>query len=369
MFPIAQKIAARAINQPLSPKSRERFKRHILLSEIDEIGQAKIAAAKILIIGAGGLGSPASLYLAAAGVETIGIVDFDMVDRSNLQRQTLYNDADVGRRKIEVAKEKLNAQSPDTTVEVFPVRLNADNALDLIRPFDLVIDGSDNFATRYIVNDACVTLEKPNIYGSVFRFEGQASVFYPPHGPCYRCAFPEPPATGTVPNCAEGGVLGVLPGQIGIIQATEALKLILGLGDSLVGRLLLYDALAMNFQSINVKRSAACTACGDHAAISSLATQECMSPDALRAAKLKNPQLFVLDVRTAPEVAESSIPGSVHIPLNELEARLDLIPRDRAVVTYCKSGPRSLVAQKILKAHGYRSVKNLDGGISAWQSP
>src|SRR5262250_2988360 len=263
-------IAARAQSVSLSPQEVQRYSRHLIMPEVGVEGQKRLKAASILLIGAGGLGSPLGLYLAAAGVGRLGLVDFDVVDFSNLQRQIIHGTPDVGRPKLQSARDHIKAINPEVKLDLHETRINRDNALDLIRPYDLVIDGTDNFPTRYLVNDACVLLRKPNVYGSIFRFDGQASVFHPPAGPCYRCLYPEPPPPGEVPSCAEGGVLGILPGLIGCIQATEAVKLILGKGEPLIGRLILYDALAMTFREFKVRRNPKCPMCGDHPTITKL---------------------------------------------------------------------------------------------------
>src|SRR5713101_6824095 len=314
-------VAARAERLNLTPQEVARYSRHLIMPEVALEGQKRLKAARVLLIGAGGLGSPLGLYLAAAGVGRLGLVDFDVVDFSNLQRQILHGTPDVGRPKLQSAKERLNAINPEVRIDLYETRITSANALDILRPYDIVIDGTDNFATRYLVNDACVLLKKPNVYGSIFRFDGQASVFYPPHGPCYRCLYPEPPPPGEVPSCAEGGVLGILPGLIGCIQATEAVKLILGQGSPLIGRLLLYDALQMTFQEFKVRRNPKCPVCGDKPTITQLIDYEqfCgvrgqetpaaastdseweITVDELKKRLDRNDRVFILDVRNPEE--------------------------------------------------------------------
>jgi sulfur-carrier protein adenylyltransferase/sulfurtransferase len=363
----------------------KRYSRHLILPEVGMEGQRKLKAAKVLCIGAGGLGSPVALYLAAAGVGTIGIVDFDVVDYSNLQRQILHGTPDVGHSKLESARNKLKALNPDLQVELYDTALSSANALDLFRPYDVIIDGTDNFPTRYLVNDACVLLRKPNAYGSIFRFEGQASVFGLEIGPCYRCLYPEPPPPGLVPSCAEGGVLGVLPGIIGTIQATEALKLILGAGEPLIGRFLIFDALRMKFRELKLRKDPDCPVCGTHPTVTALidyeqfcgvgaaATEpaapaddarEITSPD-LKARLDRGDRLVVLDVREPQEYQINRIDGSVLIPLGELPQRYAELDPSVELVAQCKSGIRSAKAADFLRQKGYR-VKNLKGGILDW---
>jgi adenylyltransferase/sulfurtransferase len=385
MHPVFDPFAARAEPLTLSPPEVARYSRHLIMPEVALDGQKRLKASRILLIGAGGLGSPLGLYLAAAGVGRIGLVDFDVVDFSNLQRQVLHGTPDVGRPKLQSAKERLQAINPEVQIDLYETRLTSANALSILQPYDIVIDGTDNFPTRYLVNDACVLLKKPNVYGSIFRFDGQASVFYPPHGPCYRCLYPEPPPPGEVPSCAEGGVLGILPGLIGCIQATEAVKLILGKGVPLIGRLLLYDALQMTFQEFNVRRNPHCLVCGDKPSITQLIDydqfcgirgQEAAPPVAdaqgeLTVESLKQrldlqEDLFVLDVRNREEYQLCHIPGSTLIPLPELPQRFGELDSEREIIVHCKSGMRSLKAQQFLKQQGFRTVKNLKGGILAW---
>ena len=357
-----------------------RYSRHILLPEVGLEGQERLKAAKVLLIGAGGLGSPVALYLAAAGVGTIGMVDFDNVDFSNLQRQVLHFTPDVGKSKLQSAAAKLTAINPHLQFIPHPTRLTSANALAIIRDYDLVVDGTDNFPTRYLVNDACVLLHKPNVYGSICRFEGRASVFAP-HlgGPCYRCWYPEPPAAGQVPNCTEAGVLGVVCGVIGNIQATEAIKLILGQGEPLLGRLLRFDALAMRFRQHMISRDPNCPVCGrqptitkpiDYAAFCGM-TPAGMNPDDISVETLKQMrnarQDFVLvDVRNPDEVAICEITGSVKIPLPDLPQRFAELPKDKLIVLHCKLGGRSAKALQFLRSQGYRQLKNVAGGITAW---
>jgi adenylyltransferase/sulfurtransferase len=353
------------------------------MPEVGVDGQKRLKASSVLLIGAGGLGSPLGLYLAAAGIGRIGLVDFDVVDFSNLQRQVLHGTADVGRTKLQSARDRLTAINPEVRLDLYETRLTSANALELFKPYDLIIDGTDNFATRYLVNDACVLLGKPNVYGSIFRFDGQASVFYPGRGPCYRCLYPEPPPPGEVPSCAEGGVLGILPGLIGCIQATEAVKLILGQGSPLVGRLLLYDALQMSFREFKVRRNPKCPVCGDQPTINQLIDyeqfcgvrgQEPSPPTAggeLTVAELKQrldrrEDVFILDVRNPEEFQICRIPGSTLIPLPVLGQRFGELDRERELIVHCKSGMRSQKAIQLLRDKGFRNLKNLKGGILAW---
>uniref|UniRef100_A0A7C2JWU6 Molybdopterin-synthase adenylyltransferase n=1 Tax=Schlesneria paludicola TaxID=360056 RepID=A0A7C2JWU6_9PLAN len=365
----------------LSPQEIARYSRHLIMSEVALEGQQRLKAARVLLIGAGGLGSPLGLYLAAAGVGHLGIVDDDVVDLSNLQRQVLHATQDIGRPKIESAAERLHALNPEIELTTHAVRIRSANALDLIRPYDLVIDGTDNFPTRYLVNDACVLLGKPNVYGSIFRFEGQATVFAPPQGPCYRCLYPEPPPPGLTPSCAEGGVLGVLPGVIGCLQATEAIKLILGRGEPLIGRLLLYDALAMSFRELRIHRDPQCPVCGDHPTIrelidyedfcglrnpSATASQEETTVEELKARLDRGEDFDLLDVRNPEEWQICHIAGARLIPLPELPARLHELDSTRELVVHCKSGQRSTRAVALLREAGFQRVRNLRGGILEW---
>jgi len=362
-----------------------RYSRHLILPEVGLRGQKRLLESKVLIIGAGGLGCPIAQYLAAVGVGTIGLVDFDRVDESNLQRQVLFTTHDVGRLKVEVAAERLRAMNPDVQVRTYPVRITSENALDIMKDYDVIIDGTDNFPTRYLTNDASVFLGKPYIYGSIFRFEGQVTVFKPKEGPCYRCLFPEPPPPGLVPSCAEGGVLGVLPGVIGLIQATEAIKLIVGTGEPLIGRLLLYDALDMSFRTVRIRRNPDCVVCGDRPTVTQLIDYEAfcgVRPDVNEAAyadiqvnpvdvKLRLEQgddLILIDVREPFEYEIARIEGARLIPLTEFVLRLpELEPyKDKEIVVYCHRGGRSLMAAQILLARGFQKVRSMYGGIDAW---
>ena len=368
----------------LSKEEIRRYSRHLSLPEVGRDGQLKLKATSVLCIGAGGLGSPVSMYLAAAGIGRLGMVDFDTVDASNLQRQLLHTDADVGRPKTESARETLYGINPHCDVVLHQVRLTSENALDLIRPYDIVVDGTDNFPTRYLVNDACVLLKKPNVYGSISRFEGQASVFAP-HlgGPCYRCLYPEPPAPGTVPGCAEGGVLGVLPGIIGCIQATEILKLALGKGTSLIGRLLLFDALDLKFRELKLRRDPQCPLCGEHPTIRELVDYEAFCgivpeeedpghPDEVTVQAMKraldNPALGiqVVDVREPDEYEIARVAGVTLLPLSQLRDRFTELDPDRQYYLHCKAGVRSLKAVYFLRQQGFKQVKSVKGGIAAW---
>ena len=360
-----------------------RYSRHLILPDVGFDGQRKLKAGRILLIGAGGLGSPLALYLAAAGVGTLGLVDFDVVDVSNLQRQVLHGTKDVGRPKLESARERIHDVNPHVNVELYETRLTADNALDIIRDYDVVIDGTDNFATRYLTNDACVLLGKPNVYGSIFRFEGQASVFALEEGPCYRCLFPEPPPPGLVPSCAEGGVLGVLPGLVGTIQATEGIKLILGVGEPLVGRLLLIDALTMRFRTVKLRKDPNCPACGTHeikelidydqfcgvapeaATVSTNEIPE-ITPTELVARLRRGDAIDLIDVREPHELNIASIPNVRLIPLGTLPDALPTLDSSRETVVLCRTGARSGRAVRQLQAAGFRRVWNLAGGIHRW---
>jgi adenylyltransferase/sulfurtransferase len=366
----------------LDAQEMARYGRHLVLPEVGLQGQLRLRAASVLVVGAGGLGSPLALYLAAAGVGRLGLVDFDTVDLSNLQRQILYGTADVGRPKVSVAAARLKDVNPHVTLQTHETRLTAANALALVSDHDIIVDGSDNFATRYLVNDACVLAGKPNVHGSIFRFEGQVSLFWAGHGPCYRCLFPEPPAPGTVPDCAEGGVLGVLPGIIGAVQATETVKWILGRGETLCGRLLLFDALEMRFRELQLRRDPACPVCGDRPTIRELVEPEpaCAAPSSaessasaidaseLRARLDRGEPLQLLDVRGPHEWAIAHLPGAQLIPVQELERRLHDVASDREIVVYCHRGILSAWAAALLRRRGYARVRNLTGGIEAWAS-
>jgi molybdopterin/thiamine biosynthesis adenylyltransferase/rhodanese-related sulfurtransferase/molybdopterin converting factor small subunit len=374
-------------SEALSNDEIQRYSRHLIIPEVGVEGQRRLKDARVVCIGAGGLGSPASLYLAAAGVGTLGVVDFDVVDFSNLQRQILFSSSDVGRRKVEAAAGRLTSLNPEVRVVTHEAPLTSQNALDILRDYDVVVDGADNFPTRYLVNDACVLLGIPNAYGSIFRFDGQASVFATKGGPCYRCLYPEPPPPGLVPSCAEGGVLGVLPGIIGTIQATEAIKLILGIGTTLAGRLLLLDALSMEFRTMKLRRDPACPVCGDHPTVTALidyqqfcgipavtaaatATQVPeISVDALKSALDRDEHPWILDVREPREFEICRIPGSTLIPLGDLPKRLSEIPQGTdapAIVVHCKMGGRSAKAVALLRDRGITNARNLTGGILAW---
>lgn len=370
----------RAAAVELTGAERARYSRHLIMPEVTLEGQRRLKASRVLCIGAGGLGSPAALYLAAAGVGTLGLVDADRVELSNLQRQLLHGTSDVGRTKLESASERLREVNPHVELQQHPVRFTAANARQIVADYDLVIDGSDNFPTRYLSSDVCVFTEKPNVYGSVFRFDGQTTVFAP-HlgGPCYRCLFPEPPPEGTVPNCAEAGVLGVLPGVIGMMQAIEAIKLILGLGDSLVGRLLHFDALKMKFREFKLRRDPECPVCGEHPSIRELIDYEqfCgVKPPgnpvpAITVQELKRKQdaqeeFTLLDVREPSEFEIAKIAGATLIPLGELPARLEELRGARAIVIHCHSGMRSAHAVQLLANAGITNAVNLTGGIDAW---
>jgi len=370
----------------LSPAELARFNRHIILPQVGLAGQEKLKLAKVLCIGTGGLGSPISLYLSAAGVGTIGLVDFDVVDDSNLQRQIAHSTADIGRPKVESAKEKLIGINPHLKVDLHGDGITRANVREIISQYDLVVDGTDNFPTRYLVNDACVLEDKPLIYASIFQFEGQATVFNYKKGPCYRCLYPAPPPPGLVPSCAEGGVLGVLPGVIGVIQATEAVKIILDEGTSLSGRLLLYDAMAMKFREVKLRHDPTCPACGDNPSIDDVVEYEqfCGLPPTETAkekeemadyditpAQLKNmmdanPGLYVLDVREPHEIAICAIEGTHKIPLGQIAERYTEVPTDQPVVVHCKLGGRSAQAVELLQSKGYSDIKNVAGGIIAW---
>ncbi|HEY1462982.1 MAG TPA: molybdopterin-synthase adenylyltransferase MoeB [Terriglobales bacterium] len=359
-----------------------RYSRHLIMPEVGMEGQLKIKAAKVLCIGAGGLGSPLALYLGAAGVGTIGIVDFDVVDYTNLQRQIIHTTADVGKKKLDSAAEKLKAINPFLNIKKFDTRLSSDNALELFKDFDIIADGTDNFPTRYLVNDACVLTGKPNVYASIFRFEGQASVFATEDGPCYRCLYPEPPPPGLVPSCAEGGVLGILPGLLGVIQATEVLKLILKSGDPLIGRLLLVDALGMKFRELKLRKNPDCPVCGKNPTIKELIdynefcgirgeeveveeTTSDMQVEELKQRLDRGDDIFVLDVREPHEYQICNLNGHL-IPLGELPQRVSELDSSREIVAHCRSGARSAKAVDFLRQAGFKKVRNLAGGVLAW---
>jgi adenylyltransferase/sulfurtransferase len=370
----------------LSPEELQRYARHLVLPEVGLEGQERLKAASVLLVGAGGLGSPLALYLAAAGVGRIGLCDFDVVDAANLQRQVLYGTGDLGRPKLDAAGERLADLNPHLQLDRHPVRLASDNALGLLEPYDIVIDGTDNFPTRYLVNDACVLLRKPNVYGSIFRFEGQVSVFHAGRGPCYRCLYPEPPPPGLVPNCAEGGVLGILPGVVGALQATEAIKLILGKGDSLLGRLLLFDALEMRFRELGLRRDPDCPVCGETPTIDRLIDYErfcgvapapapaAAGPDAdidvlaLKQRLDRGEDILLLDVREPYEWLICRLDDAVHIPLRDVPARLGELDASRETVVYCRTGVRSARVVELLRRSGFRRARNLVGGLHAWSA-
>jgi len=369
----------------LTTDDLSRYSRHLILPEVGMEGQRKLKAARVLCVGTGGLGSPLALYLAAAGIGTLGLVDFDVVDASNLQRQIIHSTKDIGRKKLDSAAEKLIALNPALNIVKHDTMLSSANALEILKDYDIVADGTDNFPTRYLVNDACVLLGKPNAYGSIFRFEGQASVFATKEGPCYRCLYPEPPPPGLVPSCAEGGVLGILPGLVGVIQATEVIKLILGKGSPLIGRLLLVDALGMRFRELKLRKNPECPVCGENPTVKELIDYEhfCgIVPESKEEKAIKNgiPQLgvkelkqridagedvFILDVREPYEYQIAQIGGKL-IPLNDIPQRLAEIPRDREIVVQCRSGARSQKIAEFLRQSGYAQVVNLAGGILAW---
>ncbi len=369
----------------LSNDEIARYSRHLILPEVGMEGQQKLKAAKVLCVGTGGLGSPLALYLAAAGIGTLGLVDFDVVDSSNLQRQIIHSTKDVGRSKIDSATEKLQALNPFLNVVKHEAMLTSQNALEIISQYDIVADGTDNFPTRYLVNDACVLTGKPNAYGSIFRFEGQASVFATEQGPCYRCLYPEPPPPGLVPSCAEGGVLGILPGLVGVIQATEVIKLILGKGEPLIGRLLLVNALDMRFRELKLRRNPDCPVCGTHPTVTKLIDyqQFCgimpepktptpvvngipqMSVQEFKRRRDAGEEIFLLDVREPFEHQIAQIGGHL-IPLNELPDRVDELSPEKEIVVHCKSGGRSQRAAEFLAKNGFARLHNLAGGITAW---
>jgi len=360
-----------------------RYSRHLIMPEVGMDGQLKLKKAKVLLIGTGGLGAPLGLYLAAAGVGKLGLVDFDVVDFTNLQRQVTFGTSDVGKAKTEAARARLSNLNPDIEVKAFETKLTSENALELFEDFDIIVDGTDNFPTRYLVNDACVLLGKPNVYGSIFRFEGQATIFGMPEGPCYRCLYPEPPPPGLVPSCAEGGVLGVLPGIVGSIQAMETIKLILGSGRSLKGRLLVFDALEMGFREFKLRKDPNCPMCGEHRSIHKLIDyyefcgvrgEEAPAPDLkvpeitpreLRERLDKGDDLFILDVREPHEYQICNIRGHL-IPLGELPRRVHELDSSREIVAHCRSGKRSAEAIDFLRKAGFRKIHNLRGGILAW---
>ena len=366
----------------LSNEEIRRYSRHLILPEFGMAGQRRLKEGSVLLIGAGGLGSPLALYLAAAGVGHIGLVDFDVVDESNLQRQIAHGTSAIGVRKTESARRRLNDLNPNVEVTTYEEQVTSENAFELMRPYDVIVDGTDNFPTRYLTNDASVMLGKPNVYGSIFRFEGQATVFYPKQGgPCYRCLYPEPPPPGLVPSCAEGGVLGVLPGVIGTIQATEAIKLLAGIGETLVSRLMLYDALSMRFRELKLRRNPNCPVCGDHPTVTELIDYEMFcgitpEPETFTSHEITPSEVntwlhgddppFLLDVREPNEWEIGHLPDATRISVNELQGRLNELDTAREMVVYCRSGARSGRAVDMLRAAGFRKVKNMTGGILRW---
>jgi sulfur-carrier protein adenylyltransferase/sulfurtransferase len=370
---------------PLRADQFDRYRRHLSLPEFGLEGQKRLLESRVLLIGAGGLGCPAAQYLAAAGVGVLGLIDDDIVSASNLQRQILFTTADVGRPKVDVARERLEALNPDVEVRTFALRLDSSNALELFADYDVILDGTDNFPTRYLTNDACVLLGKPNVHGSIFRFEGQASVFDATQGPCYRCLYPEPPPPGAVPSCAEGGVLGILPGTIALVQATETLKILTGLGEPLHGRLLHYDALDMRWREFKMQKDPDCPVCGESPEIRELIDYEgfCgmpareasesveipqVTPTEVHRRLLRGESIYLLDVREAHELEQARIDAANWIPLGDLEARIgELIPvKDENIVVFCRTGVRSTSASRLLIERGFPTVENLDGGIDAW---
>jgi len=382
---IVPSIAGGSVAAPPEPAVAElskdevlRYSRHLIMPEVGAEGQLKLKAAKVLLVGTGGLGAPLGLYLAAAGVGRIGLVDFDVVDFTNLQRQVIHGTSDVGRKKLDSAADRMHEINPFVRIDKHEVALSSENALGILKDYDIVVDGTDNFPTRYLVNDACVLLGKPNVYGSIFRFEGQATVFAYEGGPCYRCLYPEPPPPGLVPSCAEGGVLGILPGTIGLIQATETVKLILGIGAPLVGRLLLYDALAMRFRELKLRKNPECPVCGDHPTVTKLidyeqfcgilkpvTTEGDIDPTEVKAKIDRGDSFVLIDVREPHEYQICSIPTAQLIPLGQLPQRLDELDRDIEIVAHCKSGMRSARAVDILTKAGFHA-RNMKGGILAW---
>jgi len=385
---IVPSIAGGSVAAPPEPATAElskdeilRYSRHLIMPEVGTEGQLKLKAAKVLLVGTGGLGAPLGLYLAAAGVGRIGLVDFDVVDFTNLQRQVIHGTSDVGRKKLDSAADRMREINPFVRIDKHEVALSSENALDILRDYDIVVDGTDNFPTRYLVNDACVLLGKPNVYGSIFRFEGQATVFAYEGGPCYRCLYPEPPPPGLVPSCAEGGVLGILPGTIGLIQATETVKLILGIGEPLVGRLLLYDALAMGFRELKLRKNPECPVCGDRPTVTKLIDyqQFCgipkpqpeapmeadIDPTDVKAKIDRGDNFVLIDVREPHEYQICNIPFAKLIPLGQLPQRLSELDPDIEIVAHCKSGMRSAKAVDLLKKSGF-GARNMKGGILAW---
>ena len=378
-------------SEALTNEEVQRYSRHLIMPEVGMTGQKKLKAASVLVIGAGGLGSPLAMYLAAAGIGRIGLVDYDVVDYTNLQRQIIHGTKDVGRLKLQSAKETMLDINPYVQVDTYEIPLTSANALEIFEPYDVIIDGTDNFPTRYLTNDACVLLGKPNVYGSIFRFEGQLSIFYAKEGPCYRCLFPEPPPPGLVPSCAEGGVLGILPGTIGAMQATEAIKLILGIGENMIGRLVLYDALNMEFTEVKLRKNPDCPVCGENPTVTELidyeqfcgmpahdhslylADQEGEAVPQITPAKLQQrldagEELFILDVREPVEweISNLSHLGAKLIPKGDVVARMNELDTAVEMVVQCRSGVRSAAVIRTLQKHGFKKMLNLDGGINRW---
>jgi len=362
-----------------SDSELERYNRHLIMPEVGLEGQRALKSSSVLLVGAGGLGAPSATYLAAAGVGRIGIVDFNVIEKSNLHRQVLFSEKDIGRSKAEVIKERLLDVNPNASIELHKVRLDSSNAMEIMRGYDIVVDGTDNFPTRYLVNDACVFLGKPNVYASLFRFEGQVAVFYAKEGPCYRCLYSEPPPPGLVPNCAEAGVLGVLPGIVGSIQAAEVIDMILGKGASLVGKLLLIDALDMKFREVRLKKNPGCSVCGENPTVKELIDYEIfcgirderepeleIGPVALKQALVGGGRVVLVDVRSPAEARIARIEGSTLIPLDQLMRRVNELNPGDPIVVYCHTGMRSGQAAKLLRGAGFKNVKNLKGGIRAW---
>jgi adenylyltransferase/sulfurtransferase len=369
----------------LTPQEVRRYSRHLIIPDVAMDGQKRLKNAKVLCVGAGGLGSPALMYLAAAGVGTLGIVDFDIVDESNLQRQVIHGQSDVGRSKAQSAKASVAEINPLVQVNLHEVRLDSSNVMEIFAEYDLIVDGTDNFATRYLVNDACVLLDKPYVWGSIYRFDGQASVFWSEHGPCYRCLYPEPPPPGMVPSCAEGGVLGVLCASIGSIQVNEAIKVLTGIGEPIVGRLMIYDALEMTYRSVKIRKDPECPLCGKNPTITELIDYEAfcgaVSEEAVEAAagstitagelnamKGRGDDIYLVDVREPAEWEIVRIPDAVLIPKGDLPSRLADLPQNKPVVLYCKSGVRSAEALALLKDAGFADAKHVQGGVTAWQT-
>jgi adenylyltransferase/sulfurtransferase len=367
----------------LTPQEIRRYSRHLIIPDVAMDGQKRLKNAKVLCVGAGGLGSPALMYLAAAGVGTLGIIDFDVVDESNLQRQVIHGQSDVGRLKAESARDSVKEINPLVNVVLHTERLDSSNAMEIFAPYDLIVDGTDNFATRYLVNDACVLLGKPYVWGSIYRFDGQASVFWAEHGPCYRCLYPEPPPPGMVPSCAEGGVLGVLCASIGSIQVTEAIKVLTGVGDALVGRLMIYDALEMTYRAVKVRKDPECPLCGKNPTITELidyeqfcgtvsdeaqlaAASSTITASELKAMQDRGDEFLLVDVREPAEWEIVRIPGAVLIPKGDLPSRLSDLPQDKPVVMYCKTGIRSAETLALLKNAGFKDAMHVQGGVSAW---